>query len=205
MADKAEPDERDLKITLEFLQRRTSTGDNFIKVIHEHEKLSSSFATAMLQSLNYLNGGGLLAMPTAAALFGVSMKPPDAYLLAAGALFVSGLIASVAATASGVEWSRARGNMRNDHFQMEIARLNKWYGELSPYLAKAIPPDPVDVSVEQAHQKLEIQAKLAMKNRKRGSCLALISLICFTVGALSGAWAIARTADAVEAVRMFSP
>jgi Na+-transporting methylmalonyl-CoA/oxaloacetate decarboxylase gamma subunit len=60
----------------------------------EYEKQSNEYAANALRAMTYLNGGGLVAIPAAAALFKTDLAAPGAklVLLGAGVAFVVGLI-----------------------------------------------------------------------------------------------------------------
>jgi hypothetical protein len=63
----------------------------------ELEKHANEFAASALRAATYLNGGGLVALPTAAALFKIDLDGAGKfYLIAAGLCFIVGLVAVVA-------------------------------------------------------------------------------------------------------------
>jgi hypothetical protein len=65
----------------------------------ELDKRAIDFATSAMRALTYLNGGGLVAIPAAAALFRVDPQKTKQDLVIAGLLFVAGLLSIVFAQA----------------------------------------------------------------------------------------------------------
>src|SRR5262249_60802577 len=57
----------------------------------------TEFATGALRTLTYLNGGGLVAIPAAVALFHTDVTRVKVQLLTAAILFVAGLLLVIAA------------------------------------------------------------------------------------------------------------
>jgi hypothetical protein len=65
----------------------------------EYDKNAIEFASSAMRALSYLNGGALVAIPTAAALFKADPMQAKTSLIAAGLCFVAGLILIVMAQA----------------------------------------------------------------------------------------------------------
>jgi hypothetical protein len=58
----------------------------------EYDKLAIDFASNALRAITYLNGGGLVAIPAAVALFKADPTKAKHDLIVAGLLFVAGLL-----------------------------------------------------------------------------------------------------------------
>jgi hypothetical protein len=61
----------------------------------EFDKRAINFAASAMRALTYLNGGGLVAIPAAAALFRIDPQKTKQDLIIAGLLFVAGLLSIV--------------------------------------------------------------------------------------------------------------
>jgi sulfite exporter TauE/SafE len=65
----------------------------------EYEKHAIDLALNVFRTLTYLNGGALVAIPTAVAMFQADARQVKVALLAAAAAFVAGLLSVVLAQA----------------------------------------------------------------------------------------------------------
>ena len=75
----------------------------------ELDKRAIDFAASAMRALTYLNGGGLVAIPAAAALFRVDPQKTKQDLIIAGLLFVAGLLSIVFAQACAFFVQARRG------------------------------------------------------------------------------------------------
>lgn len=58
----------------------------------DYEKLAIDYSTNIFRTLTYLNGGAMVALPTAVALFGFDAKLQKVQLLTSAGMFIAGLL-----------------------------------------------------------------------------------------------------------------
>jgi hypothetical protein len=152
-----------------------------------YEQRALDFATSAMKVLSYLNGGGLLAIPTVVALFHARPEDVKIQLVLAALAFILGLILVVVAQASAFFVMARRGEAeRNYQFeQMELLRGVHYPETFSPenQIAAAEAPKPYAVAAQDK-----------MKRSDWWRLLSLIftwsSLVFFIAGCLLGAWAV---------------
>jgi hypothetical protein len=96
MSTSSDDDER----RRQYLQGYADSVDRHRNSASTYESRANEFATNAIKALTYLNGGGLVAIPTVVALFGADPKLAKFELLKAAIFFVLGLFAVVVTQAS---------------------------------------------------------------------------------------------------------
>jgi hypothetical protein len=84
----------------------------------EYEKEAIEYSKSAFTALTYLNGGGLLAMPTAVALFHANIETAKPLLVHSGALYIIGLLCVVGAQGSAF-FTMARRSEAEQFFSYE--------------------------------------------------------------------------------------
>jgi hypothetical protein len=90
MSTSSDDDER----RRQYLQGYADSVDRHRNSASTYESRANEFATNAIKALTYLNGGGLVAIPTVVALFGADPKQAKFELLKAAIFFVIGLFAA---------------------------------------------------------------------------------------------------------------
>jgi hypothetical protein len=90
----------------------------------EYEKEALGFAQNAFRVLTYMNGGALVAIPTAVALFGADVKAAKLQLIIAAGFFVGGLLFVVLAQA-GAFFTMARRSEAERDFMYEQMLLTQ--------------------------------------------------------------------------------
>jgi hypothetical protein len=89
----------------------------------EYEKHAVEFASNALRAMTYLNGGGLVAIPAAVALFKTDPAKAKYDLIVAGLFFVAGLLSIVVAQACTFFVQARRGESERLLGREQIALL----------------------------------------------------------------------------------
>jgi hypothetical protein len=90
----------------------------------KYEKEAIDLAAKGFQSLTYLNGGALVAIPTAVALFHSDLTNAKHKLLCAAGLFIIGLLLVVGAMICAFFVTATRGEASNSQARQQIMLLN---------------------------------------------------------------------------------
>jgi hypothetical protein len=177
-----------------YFEDVTSVVDRHRSRGFEYEKEAIAYSTSALKVMSYLNGGGLLAMPTAVALFHASIDKVKILLIAGAGCFIAGLIIVVIAQACAFFTMTKRSESENHLAHEQNLLLN-----LTHY------PDVGDQQVtrtEATEHRASSNRKLreSDKWRHRGLWLFWISIPIFFAGCSIGAYAILHE-DSLPLVR----
>lgn len=149
----------------------------------EYEKLAVEYSHRAFQLLTYLNGGALVAIPTALAFFRADVARSDV-LLTAGA-FVAGLVLVLLAQGCALFTmaKRAEASMFSYHeqFNRAVALQNPSHSQAYADRMSASRNDSAMGST-----------RLARSNKSLTSALILVSLslVAFLIGCGWGAWVV---------------
>lgn len=145
-----------------------------------HVEQATGFALTAIRSVYLLNGGGVTFLPAFAVLFGTDLVARQFVFMAAGALFVCGLLLTFICNLLGyfvlvyqdqaVHWRR----------EQSATRLKATYDRL---MGKE-PPDP-PTSFEQMEENADRHDCLAENLRLVAIGCLLFGLVCFAGGATS--------------------
>jgi hypothetical protein len=150
----------------------------------EYEKEAIAYSTNALKILSYLNGGGLLAMPAAVALFHTSIDKVKVLLLGGAGCFVAGLLFVAIAQACAFFTMAKRSESQNHLADEQILLLNMvHYPEVG---------DQQSIRIEATETRKAANRKVVISDRWRFAGLVLfwLSLLAFDAGCLLGAFAI---------------
>lgn len=148
----------------------------------EYEKLAVDYSNKGFQTLTYLNGGALVALPAAIAFLKTDI--PKTHVLSIACAFIVGLIAVVFAQGSAffvmAKRSEAEDHYKNEQFYRVAALLHE-------------PGTPANLK-SQEKANTEVQAgntKIASSNSYRLAGLISfgLSLVAFLSGCGLGVWA----------------
>jgi hypothetical protein len=154
----------------------------------EHNKHAFEIAFNAMRAMTYLNGGGLVAIPTAVALFKADPAKAKYDLIVAGLLFVAGLLSIVMAQASAffVQARRVEAEQLLAHRQIVL-------------LATVHYPDTSDVQTQRTNEAADYERRSNEKVdrsdqwRKAALVLFWLALGLFVVGCYFGTWAILKS------------
>jgi hypothetical protein len=150
----------------------------------EYEREAIAYSTSALKVLTYLNGGGLLAMPAAVALFHTAVDKVKMPLIAGAGCFVAGLLLIVIAQGCAFFTMAKRSESENHLAQVHTLLLSMThYPEVG---------DQNSIRVEADENRTASNGKLAASDkwRLRGLLLFWLSLVAFIAGCFLGASAI---------------
>jgi hypothetical protein len=150
----------------------------------EYEKEAIAYSTSALKILSYLNGGGLLAMPAAVALFHTSMDKAKFLLIGGAGCFVVGLL-FIALAQGCAFFTMAKRSESQNHFADEQTLLLNMvhYPEVG---------DQPSIRIEATESRKAANHKVIISDRWRfaGLLLFWLSLLVFIAGCLLGAFAV---------------
>jgi hypothetical protein len=153
----------------------------------DHRKHALEFASSAMRAITYLNGGALVAIPAAVALFKTDPEKAKYNLIFAGLLFAAGLLAIVIAQASAFFVLARREEAERFLAQRQIVLL-----------ASEHYPGTPDVQAQRAREAAACDERsnqsMARSDqwRKAGLWSFWLALIYFVVGCCFGALAILR-------------
>jgi hypothetical protein len=172
-------------------ERRSKYFEDYAGVIDRHrvrafeyEQEAIAYSTSALKVLSYLNGGGLLAMPTAVALFHASIDKVKALLLSGAGCFVAGLLFVAIAQGCAFFTMAKRAESENDLASEQTLFLNMLhYPEVG---------DQQSIHAQAVEHRTSSNNKLALSNKWRfaGLLLFWLSFLAFNAGCILGAIAI---------------
>jgi hypothetical protein len=176
---------------VEATERRTKYFEDYESVVDRHrtrgfeyEQEAIAYSTSALKVLSYLNGGGLLAMPTAVALFHASIDKVKLVLLAGAGCFVGGLL-FVAIAQGCAFFTMAKRSESENHLASEQTLLLSMthYPEVG---------DQQLIRAEATENRAAANRKIVVSNKWRHAGLLLfwLSFLAFNAGCLLGAIAI---------------
>jgi hypothetical protein len=168
-----------------YIEEIAGTVDRHRERAFEYETKALDFAHNAFRTLTYLNGGALVAIPTAVALFKADITQGKFYLTFAAALFVAGLLLVVLAQAAAF-FTMGRRSESKLSFQYEQTAL----ANLRHYITD---PKERDTGISQARSyNSTANAKIGASNKWRLSGLIFFwsSVGAFIVGCYFGARAI---------------
>lgn len=151
----------------------------------QYEEKAIEFANNALRALTYLNGGALVAIPTAVALFQADVPKAKAYLIYAAFLFVVGLVCVVIAQGCAFFTMARRSESETFQQNQQINLLLLKY-----YASDHAMVDQATVAAEKAMDSSN--SKIARSNYWRFGGLAFfwLSLLGFLSGCYFGAHAV---------------
>jgi hypothetical protein len=166
-----------------FYEQVNKRGEPHRSRSFEYEKLAVEYSHRGLQLLTYLNGGALVAIPTALAFFKADVGRSDV-LLTAGA-FIVGLVFVVLAQAAAffTMASRAEASQFYSSEQFQQIAAHQYPHQSAERLSRA-----ADANKDQANAL----ARTALSNiwRLAGLFFFGISLAAFVFGCGWGAWVV---------------
>jgi hypothetical protein len=172
-------------------ERRSKYFEDYASVVDRHrargfeyEQEAIAYSTSALKVLSYLNGGGLLAMPTAVALFHASIDKVKVLLLSGASCFIAGLLFVAIAQACAF-FTMAKRSESENHLAGEHALLLSitHYPEVG---------DQTAMRAEATENRTAANHKIVISNKWRvaGLLLFWLSFIAFDAGCILGAIAI---------------
>jgi hypothetical protein len=149
----------------------------------EYEKLAIEYSHRGFQNLTYLNGGALVAIPTALAFFKTDLRPNA--VMATALMFILGLVAVVVAQCCAfyvmARRSEAMANIRDEHIHTVVALANPTGSQTQKdYLSQAATLNGIATK----------QLRSSDLWRRIGLCCFTISLLMFLLGCTSGAYVV---------------
>jgi hypothetical protein len=153
----------------------------------EHAKHAIKFASGAMRAITYLNGGALVAIPAAVALFKADPEKAKYDLVFAGVLFVAGLLSIVIAQASAFFLFARREEAERSLTQQQIVILTTLhYPGTSEMQAQR-------ASEAAAYEQHSNERKIRSGQwRKAALVLFWLALGFFVVGCYFGAQAILK-------------
>jgi hypothetical protein len=169
----------------QYIDEKKDLVDKHRERAREYEKEAIEFAINGLRVLTYLNGGGLVAIPTAAALFLHDPKLVKGHLISAGLCFIAGLIFVVAAQSGGF-FTMARRSEAELHLEAEQIEL------LTLAHFPSTPEENQSAQARAKESRRQSNDRIERSNRWRllGMVGAWVSLGFFILGCVLGAHAI---------------
>jgi hypothetical protein len=166
-----------------FHEQVSKRSENHRTRAFEYEKLAADFANKGFQSLTYLNGGALVAIPTAMAFFKADVGKAD-ILWTAGA-FIVGLFCVVLAQVAAFFVMSKRS---------ESAML-MWSGQWQQVYANQYPVGHEIRTTREANAKTDSEnaARRTVHSnvaRQIGLLFFGLSLIAFVAGCVFGGWTV---------------
>jgi hypothetical protein len=151
----------------------------------DYEKAALDFAHSGFRTLSYLNGGGLVAIPTVVAFFKADLANARRQVIFAGAAFIAGLIMVVIAQICAFFVMAKRSEVQEHllHEQMHLAAGRMYPTQSTQNIER----------VQKSQQQWQLsEEKRVSSNRWRlvGLSLFAISAVFFIVGCIFGARAI---------------
>jgi hypothetical protein len=150
-----------------------------------YEQRAIELANNAFRQLTYLNGGGLLAIPTAMALFHVEAKRVTTQLLCAALAFAAGLVC-VAASQGFAFFVMARRSEQETLLQ---------YEQMESLRAVYYPGTPEELSatlLRSTEHHNSANRKMRVSNISRAIALVFVwtSLLLFIAGCWAGTWSV---------------
>ncbi len=134
---------------------------------------ATKYAEAAIKSVFALNGGGLLALPALITLFKIDLKPAAPWIIAAGAVFIAGLICAAFTSFLGYLSAMATVHSIEDQVTLQIVK------HAETYQYKATPVD-----VQKLEQRRDRLAGRSIFLRHAAVATGVVSLAAFIVGAV---------------------
>jgi hypothetical protein len=169
----------------QYLQEYSDSVDRHRNSASTYESRANEFATNAIKALTYLNGGGLVAIPTVVALFGADPKQAKFELLKAAIFFVIGLFAVVVTQASAYVVFARRMEAESALAEQRIIMLaHKHYpGTADEQLKRLGDAAANDLRSTEKRQRSNYWRRLAL-------VLFCVSLVCFILGCIFGGLAV---------------
>jgi hypothetical protein len=171
------------KIDSKFFEDFEKRGGPFRERSFEYEKLAADYSHKGFQTLTYLNGGALVAIPTAMAFFRAEVTRVDVMWTAAA--FILGLfcvvLAQIAAFFTMAKRAEAQEFFRNEQFERVAALMYQHQTELN-----------IERQTSADTHRSAGNRRLRHSNRWRliGLSFFVVSLIAFVAGCVEGARAV---------------
>jgi hypothetical protein len=181
MSTSSDDDER----RRQYLQGYADSVDRHRNSASTYESRANEFATNAIKALTYLNGGGLVAIPTVVALFGADPKQAKFELLKAAIFFVLGLFAVVVTQASAyvVFARRAEAEFLVADQQATMLAHRHYPGTADEQLKRLIDAGTSDLRSTETLRRSDFWRGLAL-------VLFCVSLVCFVLGCIFGGLAV---------------
>lgn len=170
-----EPPESWYKYRGAFLQEWTQTITPLLGEAKDASRGALEFAQSAIKTAFLLNGGGLLAVPTAVAMFNIGVRDYQRDLLIVAAMFVSGLVLAYIAVVI------AHFTMVEYHKSLMIA-MKRATGNLN----RAYYPDQETEPDEKLKNEFELSEKHYKCMRWIGTGICLVSFVAFVAGSVLG-------------------
>jgi hypothetical protein len=149
-----------------------------------YEQLAVEFSKKGFETLTYLNGGALVALPAALAFF--KAEVPTRHIIAVAGAFVVGLLAVVIAQVMAFFTMAKRAEMYQFREHEALSGVSAIYNPLGS-------PGHGQREAEANEMRAKADARRASSNRYRrvGLCVYVISVLAFVVGCVLGAAVVA--------------
>jgi hypothetical protein len=179
------------RIDNKFYEDAEKRGGPFRSLSFEYEKLAVDYSNRGFQTLTYLNGGALVAIPTAMAFFRADVAKSDV-LLTAG-LFIAGLFFVVLAQGAAFFTMAKRGEA---HARLAWEQFHRVAALGYPHQSTA----NTDSLSSAAQQHTDANARLRRSDIYRIAGLICFgaSLIAFVIGCGWGASTVLAAKDRAE-------
>jgi hypothetical protein len=179
------------EVDAKFYDQVNKRGEPYRSRAFEYEKLTVDFAQKVFQSLTYLNGGALVAIPTAMAFFKADVGRLD-ILWTAGAFIMGLLFVVLAQIAAFFTMSnRAESSQFSWSEQWERIAANQW-----PH-----PSDERAVRMADAGKDRMNGLKRTTRSyvwRYAGIAFFFFSFAAFVAGCILGGWAVILAKEAAK-------
>lgn len=163
----------------------TSTETHRVRAF-EYEKLAVDYSAHIFRNLTYLNGGALIALPTAVALFGFDAKHQKVALVIAAACFIGGLLLVCLAQIFAFFTMARRAEA--EQLQEDSQRLITG----STHYPAIVDPQKTKKEVDDNHAKVAEKIKASDGYRFGGILATWCSAAAFIVGCCFGVRAILK-------------
>jgi hypothetical protein len=172
-----------------FYEQVSKRADPYRALAFEYEKLTTEFTHKGFQSLTYLNGGALVAIPTAMAFFKADVGRID--ILWTASAFIVGLLCVVFAQVAAFFTMSSRAESATFHWSEQWQKIA---AHQFRYPSDERTAHDVAAGVDRAN---------ALKRTSRsniwriiGLVFFLLSLAAFLAGCLLGGWAVILAKEA---------
>lgn len=149
------------------------------------EQRAIEFATSAMKVLTYLNGGGLVAIPAAVALFKADPRDVRTLLVTSAALFIAGLVLITVGQAWAFLVMARRGESENllQHEEMDLLAMIHYPGS---------PQEQLERQDRAKSNRAQAETKMRQSNIWRAASLICVwaSLAMFIAGRCLGGIAI---------------
>jgi uncharacterized membrane protein len=170
----------------DFYDEVERRGGHFRERAFEFDKLAVAYSQKGFETLTYLNGGALVALPAALAFFKADI--PTASIISMGVAFIIGLLLVVLAQIMAFFTMAKRGESQAFRYDEHIHRV----------AAQTHPERQVDA--EKRFADSEIRRVSSNRFRIAGLIIFIGSLLAFIAGCGLGAMAVVTAKDKAEMI-----